>query len=62
MASGNTVSVFARGIDDRIYMNARSNGQWSGWSEVPGNGLTPDAPAAVVDSQGNVLLFVRGVE
>lgn len=61
VASGNTVVVFAHGSDDRIYHNSYSNGQWGGWNEAPGYGLTKDAPAATVDSQGNVLLFVRGM-
>jgi hypothetical protein len=32
---------------------------WSGWSEVPGNGLTPSAPTATRYA-GNLSLFVRG--
>jgi hypothetical protein len=36
---------------------------WSGWSEVPGNGLTPSAPAvsiATIGPKGSMNLFVRG--
>ena len=34
---------------------------WSGWGEVPGNGATPDAPAAT--QYGDTLyLFVRGTD
>jgi pimeloyl-ACP methyl ester carboxylesterase len=60
-ASGNIVAVFARGVDDHIYINTYRSGEWSGWGEVPGDGITLDAPAAAVDNQGNVLLFVRGL-
>lgn len=60
VASGNTVAVFVHGSDNHIYQNTYGT-QWSGWSEVPGSGLTLDSPAATVDSQGNVLLFVRGM-
>ena len=31
---------------------------WTGWSEVPGNGLTPSGPAVTV-YQGTQYLFVR---
>jgi hypothetical protein len=34
---------------------------WSGWNQVPGNGLTPDAPAAT-RFQGTLFLFVRGTD
>jgi hypothetical protein len=64
-ASGVTsLNLFVRGTNNRIYVNRTSNGtNWSGWSEVPGHGLTPSAPAAstLYLSSGNTLyLFVRG--
>jgi hypothetical protein len=31
--------VFARGTDNGIYQNFLTAGGWSGWSEVPGEGL-----------------------
>src|SRR5262245_52821168 len=34
---------------------------WSGWGEVPGNGFTPDAPAAVGGLSG-ITLVVRGTD
>ena len=34
---------------------------WTGWSQVPGNGLTTDGPAAAV-YQGTSYLFVRGTD
>lgn len=34
---------------------------WSGWSEVPGNGLTTDAPETV-NYHGANLVFVRGTD
>jgi len=34
---------------------------WSGWSEVPGSGLTPSGPGATV-YQGKSFLFVRGTD
>ncbi|MDE2484941.1 MAG: hypothetical protein KGL32_06780 [candidate division NC10 bacterium] len=56
--------MFVRGVDNRIYLSTRvktqSDGIWSGWSEVPGNGLTQAAPTAVVNLQGNIELFVQG--
>jgi len=34
---------------------------WSGWSQVPGNGLTTAGPATTV-YQGKTYLFVRGTD
>jgi hypothetical protein len=63
--AGNTLYLFVRGTDNKIWVNTFDNGTtWSGWSEVPGHGLTPDAPGAVAfatsASVGFVLLYVRG--
>jgi hypothetical protein len=63
---GNTLYLFIRGPDNKIYVNTFANGTtWSGWSEVPGNGFTPDAPgtssfATSEFGAGQVNLFVRG--
>ena len=48
-----------------IHVNTFANGTtWSGWSDVPGNGLTTDAPgataAATSGTAGFVALSVRG--
>jgi hypothetical protein len=67
--------LFVRGLNNRIYENyceypvdkvsACSNAaSWSGWSEVPGNGITLSAPAAIDrygDATGSQLLFVRAL-
>ena len=63
---GNTLYLFIRGPDNKIYVNTFANGTtWSGWSEVPGNGFTPDVPgtssfATSEFGAGQVNLFVRG--
>jgi peptidoglycan/xylan/chitin deacetylase (PgdA/CDA1 family) len=63
----NTLYLFVRGTDNKLYVNTFTNGTtWSGWSQVPGNGSTPDAPGAMAYAtsetadQGQVNLFVRG--
>jgi hypothetical protein len=61
----NTLYLFVRGTDNKIYVNTFANGMtWSGWSQVLGNGLTPDAPGAVAGATsgtaGFVVLYVRG--
>ena len=62
---GNTLFLFVRGTDDKIYANTFNGTTWSGWSEVPGHGLTPDTPGAMLFQinefgEGQVDLFVRG--
>jgi peptidoglycan/xylan/chitin deacetylase (PgdA/CDA1 family) len=63
---GNTLYLFVRGTDGTIYVNTFANGTtWSGWSEVPGNGFTSDAPGAMAFAtsefgEGQVNLLVRG--
>src|SRR5579875_2865565 len=58
--------LFAHGTDDRIYMQTYSRsmgsqGTWSGWSEVPGNGSTYQ-PLAMT-TYGNLLyLFADGTD
>jgi len=63
------LKLFIRGLDDRIYENdfrpiLRDPDvyAWSGWSEVFGNGFTLSGPAAVVDNEGTLRLFVRGLD
>src|SRR6478735_740974 len=34
---------------------------WTGWSQVPGGGATPDAPGATT-YQGRLYVFVRGTD
>ena len=62
--AGNTLYLFDRGTDNKIYVNTFNGATWSGWSEVAGNGFTPDAPGAMAfatsASVGQVDLFVRG--
>src|ERR1700730_10369683 len=51
-ASGRSglLNVYVRGQDDHIYENPVRNHEFSGWSEVPGGGLTRSAPAAISSS------------
>jgi hypothetical protein len=53
------LNLFVRGTDGHIYVNSLTGSTWSGWSEVPGGGLTTHGPAAT--NSGNVFLYVRGV-
>ena len=60
-SSGN-LRLYVRGTDRcRIYVNTRTGSTWSGYSEVPGGGLTPSGPEAVLEGS-QVQLFVRGVD
>jgi hypothetical protein len=57
---GPVLYLFVRGTDNKMYLNILSGGiSWSGWSQVPGNGSTPDAPGAT-SFFNKVYLFVRG--
>ncbi len=56
----NKLYVFVRGTDDKIYRN-RYNGTWSGWAEVPGDGVTQSAPGATA-YKSKLYLFVRGTD
>jgi hypothetical protein len=58
--SDGTMYLFVRGTDNRIYQNHYDRG-WGGWSEVPGGGSTPSAPAAA-NYQGGAVVFVRGTD
>ena len=40
--------LFAKGINDDIYMNIDNGSTWTGWSAVPGNGNTDAALSATV--------------
>jgi hypothetical protein len=59
------VHLFIRGLDNRIYQN-HSRGsdptQWTGWSEVEGDGLTLSAPAVVDENRLAAQIFVRSYE
>jgi hypothetical protein len=50
-----------RGTDDKIYINRRLDGGWSGWSVVPGGGATLSAPTATA-RDGKLRVFVRGTD
>lgn len=62
------VYLFAKGIDDRIYVNIMDGAySWSGWNEVPGEGTTDTALAAEwiydpVISDFRLYLFAKGGE
>ncbi len=56
--------IYIRGTDGRIYVKSPVAGTlWvnTGWHELPGGGLTSDAPAAVT-YQGRPDVFVRGMD
>jgi hypothetical protein len=53
------LELFVRGTDGAIYINKLAAGAWSGWTPVPGGGITTHGPAAT--AFGNVWLYVRGV-
>jgi hypothetical protein len=58
---GNRIYVFAKGINNRIYVNAALEGQAMGnWKEVEGNATTDAAPAAA-SLGGRVYVFVKGI-
>ena len=38
------VHLFVRGTDNAIYQNRFDGSSWTGWSQVPGGGLTTSAP------------------
>ena len=54
------MDLFVRGTDNKIYFNVLTAGtRWIGWSQVPGNGFTSDAPGASAFGV-DLYLFVRG--
>jgi hypothetical protein len=53
------LELFVRGTDGRIYINTLTGTSWSGWTEVPGGGITTHGPAAT--AFGYLYLYVRGV-
>ena len=55
-----TSYLFVRGTDNKIYQNVLTNTHWSGWRQVPGNGLTLSRPGATV-YQNRLYLFVAKV-
>ena len=58
----NTLYLFVRGTDSRIYQNTLNGSNWSGWSQPPfGNWQTTSAPSAI--QYGNILyLFIQGLD
>ena len=61
-SSATAIHLFHRGNDNKIYVSTRSHGLWTGWSEVPGGGLTPSAPAVALEDVGLLHVFVRGTD
>jgi hypothetical protein len=63
---GTFLNLFVRGTNNHLYVNRTSDGTtWSGWSEVPGHGLTPSAPAATLlafNVRNTLYLFVRSTD
>ena len=61
------LKLFVRGLGDGIWENdfmgspSTPDIGWLGWFPVPGGGLTPSGPAAVVHN-GTLKLFVRGLD
>jgi hypothetical protein len=53
------LELYVRGTDGRIYINTLAREAWSGWTEVPGGGITTDGPAAT--GFGYSYVYVRGV-
>jgi hypothetical protein len=53
------LELFVRGTDGRIYINTMAANAWSGWTEVPGGGITTNGPAAT--GFGYSYVYVRGV-
>ena len=56
MAAATLLAVGATGHADTKLAPAAF---WTGWSQVPGGGATPDAPGATT-YQGRLYVFVRG--
>lgn len=58
----NTVFVFVKGIDGRIYGNQAEFGQpFVGWQEAAGDGITDTAPAATTVGK-SLFVFVKGLD
>jgi hypothetical protein len=58
-----TSYVVVTGGDNHIYLESISpTDAVSGFWELPGGGMTPSAPASVVDAQGNYRVYVRGYD
>jgi hypothetical protein len=48
--------------DNRIYCNVFDGKNWSGWTEVKGNGQGYGSPAVAAGGDGKLYVVVRGVE
>jgi hypothetical protein len=63
----NVVKLYVRGQDNEILENVHTGppstpeAGWSGCHEVQGDGRTLSGPAAVIDGNGRLSLFVRGL-
>jgi hypothetical protein len=55
----NSLPVFVRGTDDRIYEQFYDGSTWSRWNELPGAGRTFGAPTVAMQNT-TLRLFIRG--
>jgi hypothetical protein len=61
--AGAPLWLFGTGQDNKIYANTSTDAQnWAGWKEVPGGGLTANAPAAGFGPNGSLVLSVTGLD
>ncbi len=59
LGASDELDLFVRGTNGGIYTNTLAGTSWSGWSEVPGGGITTHGPAAT--TFGSLYLYVRGI-
>ena len=57
------LTLVVRGTDNRLYINQASaeTSNWSGWSQIAGDGATNGNPTATV-SQGRFYVVVQGTD
>jgi hypothetical protein len=61
--AGARLWLFATRTDNRIFFNNSADAQnWSGWSEVPGGGVTTMGPSAGIGPNGQLVLGVTGTD
>jgi hypothetical protein len=58
LGGSDELDLFVRSAEGTIFINTLTGPNWSGWSEVPGGGITTHGPAAI--AFGNLYLYVRG--
>jgi len=60
-ALGNRLYVFAKGLNNRIYVSSAVDGQaFGGWKEVEGNSTT-DAALGAAALGGRIYVFAKGI-